>query len=637
MESLFVMVESAEEVIQIQNDLERTETISFDIETTGFDFKKDKILLVQFRINGTTYLIDTRKLPDRVTKYILELMLLSGKPVLAHNAKFDIKFAFEKYGILFKNVHCTMISEYLITEAREKYASYQELCFKYLGEMVEKETVLKFVEVKETDAELSQDMLLYGAVDVLWLDEIRKLQLDLLEEKKMNKVYNLEMQLIPVVTVMECNGVLIDYDGWMKLYEIALEQSDILRKEIIDAVWRFCEEQVLPSQDFTTIMDFFQYMSIPYKKTKKEAKRLTEIEMYTDEGMVLVEQEFKERLNLASPKQVKTFLQLMGAGVDSTAEKVLKSLAKRLPVAGLLLDFRKNYKRVTTYGLEFLENVREDGRIYARFNQIGTATGRFSSRQPNLQNIISGSAYRECFIAPEGKKLITADYSQQEFRLAGELSGEPAIIEAYQKGMDMHTATASMLFHIPLEEVTDDQRKKGKTVNFAVLYGSSAYGLARTMGITTEEAEEMLQKFVDGFPKLSAFQKNVQDLVWKIRYSVTPTGRRRGFKKDSLWETSSEFFKFKGSLDREGFNHIVQGGSADMLKFALLMMHNDNPWGEKFKMIMTVHDEIVVEVDDDIAEEANQFIVDVMKKAGDILMKSIPTEVGSKILQYWSK
>ena len=201
----------------------------------------------------------------------------------------------------------------------------------------------------------------------------------------------------------------------------------------------------------------------------------------------------------------------------------------------------------------------------------------------------------------------------------------------------MHTATASLLFHIPLEEVTSEQRSIGKTVNFAILYGSSAYGLANTLGITTEEAEGFLNKFITGFPKLSKFQKDVKDLVWKIRYSVTPIGRRRGFRKDSFWETTQDMYKFKGSINREGFNHIVQGGSADMLKYALLMMQNDNPWGDKFKIVMTVHDEIVVEVDEDIAVEAEAFIVNIMKKAGEILMTQISTEVGTKVLPYWSK
>ena len=637
MENLFVMVETAEEIYQIQEDLNRTESIAFDIETTGFDFKDDQILLIQFRINGTTYLINNRTLQSRITKYILELMLLSEKPIIAHNAKFDVKFIAEQYGIKFKNIHCTMITEYLITEAREKYASYTELCFKYLGEMVEKDTVLKFVDIKETGANLTQDMLIYGAIDVLWLDEIRRMQLELIKQKKMQKVYDLEMQLIPVVVSVERNGVLIDQEKWMGLYKQALNDSERLKKEIIDAVWKFCVKDIIPHQPFADLKDFLLFMHIPVKKTIKESKRLEKITVDNPENFIFMEQEFKEKLNLGSPKQVKRFLQLMGSNVDSTAEKVLVSLSKRLPIAKLLLDFRKNYKIVTTYGLKFLEHVKADGRIYAKFNQIGTSTGRFSSRKPNMQNIKRDSEYRKCFIAPEGKKLITADYSQQEFRLAGELSGETAIIEAYQKGMDMHTATASLLFHIPLEEVTKEQRSAGKTVNFAVLYGSSEYGLADTMKITKKEAEELLNRFKIGFPKLSKFQADVKDLVWKIRYSTTPIGRRRGFRKDNFWETTKEMYKFKGSIDREGFNHIVQGGSADMLKYALLMMHNENPWEEKFKIVMTIHDEIVVEVDNDIVDNAIEFIRAIMKKAGEIFMTKISTEVDVKALPYWSK
>jgi len=591
-------------------------------------------LLIQFRINDTTYLIENKKLPEKVTRYILELLLLSNKPVIAHNAKFDIKFIYENYGILFRNVHCTMITEYLITEAREKFASYQELCFKYLGEIIEKETVKKFVGAK--DKELTQDMLIYGATDVLHLRDIRAKQLPLLEEKRLDIVHKLEMDVVPVVAAIESNGVLIDVDGWMRLYNIALDNSTRLEKEIRESFWEFCRDKVIPENQFLHARDVLEFWFITFKKTKTEKKRLEEIKI---DQLVLVEKEFLEHINLASPKQMKRAFNLMGAGVDSTAEKVLISLAKKYPVAELMLEFRKNYKRVTTYGLEFIDKVKEDGRIYARFNQIGTATGRFSSRDPNLQNIIAGSEYRECFIAPEGKKLITADYSQQEFRLAGELSGEPAIIEAYQKGMDMHTATASLLYDIPLEEVTKKQRTRGKTVNFAVLYGSSSYGLARTMGITNEEAEKLLERFEIGFPRLSQFQKGIQKTVWKLRYSVTPIGRRRGFAKNALIEgsTGASYYKERGKIDREGFNHIVQGGSADMLKYALLMMYNDNPWKDKFKIVMTVHDEIVAEVDDDIVEEAKEFMVSVMRKAGEIFMKQIPTEVGIQALPYWSK
>lgn len=630
MENLFEMIESYEDVIKIQDDIERTRTISLDVETTGFDFKDDKLRLVQIRINNHTYLMNPSTLPKKVIQYIIELLDASGKPVLAHNAKFDLKFIYENYGVLFRNVHCSMITEYLITEAREKFASYQELAYKYLGELVEKETVEQFLN----NPEMTQEMLLYGAIDVLHLEPIMDMQMELIKERGLEKVYRLEMDLVPVVTKIESNGVMLNQEAWTELYIDAEEKSKEMERNIIGAFWKLCKDTVIPTNDFENVMDLFDYWNIPYKKTQKAMK---EFEKITMDNLDIIEEMFMESLNTASPRQMKTAFQIMGAKVDSTAEKVLKSLAKDFPIAGMMLEFRKNFKRVTTYGLDFLTNVKEDGRIYARFNQIGTTTGRFSSRSPNLQNIIRGSAYRQCFIAPQGKKMITADYSQQEFRLAGELSGEPAIIEAYQKGADMHTATAAMLYDVPLEEVTKEQRSAGKTVNFAVLYGSSAYGLARTMGISSDEAEAVLSKFKTGFPRLSAFQHNIQDVVWKLRYSVTPTGRRRGFKKASSWETSSEFYKFKGRIDREGFNHVVQGGSADMLKYALLMLDHDNPWGDRFKIVMTVHDEVVCEVDEDLAQQAKEFVEKTMIKAGEIFMKHIPAEVDAVIADYWSK
>jgi len=630
MENLFEIIESVADVIKVQEDISKSFLIPFDIESTGFDFKSDKLRLIQFKANETVYIMIPELLPERVIKYVLDLIKQSGRKLVGHNIKFDLKFIYENYGILFDNIHCTMISEYLITEARDKFASLQEVAFKYLGEILDKETVLEFTK----DVPISQEMLIYGARDVAYLEEIRDMQMELIAEKKMEKVYQLEMDLVPVVTKIESNGVLIDYDGWVKLYNIAVENSDKFKQEIVEAFWKLCEETIVHSTEFVNVMDVLSYWDIPYKTTKKS---IAELEQITVDQIALVREQFVTRLNLASPKQMKKAFQIMGAKVDSTAVKVLKSLAKKFPIAKLMLEFRKNYKRVTTYGMDFLANVREDGRIYAKFNQIGTNTGRFSSRKPNLQNIIAGSEYRKCFIAPKGKKLITADYSQQEFKLAGELSGEPAIIEAYLKGADMHTATGALLYHVPLEEVTTEQRKNGKTVNFAVLYGSSAYGLARTMGVTSEEAEEFLARFKEGFPRLARFQQDIQDLVWKLRYSVTPTGRRKGFKKESSWETSTDFYKFKGQIDREGFNHVVQGGSADMLKYALLLLEEENPWGERFKIIMTVHDEIVCEVDEELADEAKIFVQDMMIQAGNILMKQIPTEVDATISDYWSK
>lgn len=630
MESLFELITSVENVVEIQNNISETDVISLDIETTGLDFKDNDILLIQFRINKKTYIIDVRELPDRITKYILELMLSSGKPIIAHNAKFDLKFIYEKFGILFKNVYDTMIAEYLLLEATERWNSLKDIVFKYIGDVLDKEITEKFIDAEE----ITQEMLIYASKDVSYLKEIREIQLDVIKEKKLEKTLKLEMVLLPVVIIMETNGVKIDAKKWESLYEEALVTSNRLEKEISKKFWKDFKENRINDKEFENLKEVLDYYKITYKNTKTEAKRLKNIPI---DDLEIVGKEFREKFNLASPRQLKTAFQIMGIGIESTAKDVLKSIKDKAPVAEDILEFRKAYKRTTTYGVDFLEHVREDGRIYATFNQIGTATGRFSSSKPNLQNIIRNEDYRSCFVAPEGKKIITADYSQQEFRLAGELSKDQKIIEAYQKGKDMHVATASVIYDVPLEEVTKEQRSNGKTVNFAVMYGSSAWGLARNMGISEEKAEEFLEKFHTGFPRLSLFHSKVNETVWENRYSVTPIGRRRGFKRDKPPQTTSEYFKFRGSLEREGFNHIIQGGSADMVKYALIMLYEDNPWDDKFKTIMTVHDEIVVEVAEEIADKARTFIEDTMIKAGDMFMSEIPSKVDAKVADHWSK
>lgn len=672
MNSTYTLIESEETLKRIQKLLEETSVIGFDIETTGLDYFSDKILLIQFMICNEVFILDVINSTDKLVKFVLTLFKELNIKIICHNGKFDLNFIYYKYGILFENVYCTMIGEFVLTGGLEKFSSLDSLTKKYLDYYLDKEIRDKFIGATE----VALEMLIYSANDVKPLEEIMYKQLGVIEERGLMDILSLEHKVLPVLVKMEINGVKLDKEQWTSLYLKAKKKVEVYDEKIKELIFTYFYNEILPKKiedldskkvfdnnklkdlvynflyakcllrkkgEFESLKDIFDFLFITYKKnTKEEKERISSISV---NETLKIKKEFFETFKVSSYRQLKRAFNVMGVSIDSTEKKILKKLKRKGNLfAEYLLEYRNCYKKATTYGLEFLSHVKSDGRIHANFNQTGTATGRLSSSSPNLQNIIGGEGYRKSFIAEDGKRLITVDYSQQEFRLAGEISGEKTIIEAYQKGKDMHVATGALLFEIPLEDVTKEQRSNGKTVNFAVLYGTSAWGLARTMGISEEKAEAILEIFHVNYPRLSGFMANVHNSVWENRYSVTPLGRRRNFDS-TRYRTNGfiegdykEYLKFKGRLEREAFNHITQGGSADMMKLALWFIDRDCPWNnDEFKLIMTVHDEVTAEVYKRIAEKAEEFIRQKMIEAGEVFLKEIPVDVSSSISKHWSK
>lgn len=255
-----------------------------------------------------------------------------------------------------------------------------------------------------------------------------------------------------------------------------------------------------------------------------------------------------------------------------------------------------------------------------------------------MQNIPAEESYRSCFIPQDGYTLIVADYNQQEYRLAGAVSGEPAIINAYLSGADMHSATASIIFSIPLQDVTPEQRRLGKVVNFAILYGSTDLGLAKNLKISPDRAREIIASFEAGYPRLTAFRREVEDRIWRYRFSTTLLGRRRYFPKTVIFQDGKEASRFASQIKREGFNHLIQGTGADVTKIAMVRLFRNSPWSlEKFRVLLQVHDEIVVEASSDIADDAAKFVEYEMAEAIRPFLGEIPAAVEVRMGKYWQK
>lgn len=597
-----------------------------DTETTGLNFWTDDILLLQVMVSGNIYIFDIRKLGYRFLNYVVEVIESSSKKVVGHNIKFDIKFIYNKTGILLTNLFDTMITEAIITAGIGKsFYSLEELVDKYLGISIDKKIREDFFNNRAPES-FSESQLNYAATDVSVLRTIYDKQLEGISNLNLDKILQLEMSLIHVIAKMEINGIILDAVEWLKLNDSAKSDALRLRDEFKD--------KLFSSIDFTRFsnaMDAVNSLSIPVKR-KSDITLLDGISDST-----AVKDAVTNLFNLSSPKQVLSALRLVGIQIDSTDAKVLKDF-KGHEIISILLSLREQEKLVSTYGGNFLGLINPaTGRIHTEYMNVGAATGRLSSLNPNLQNIPATAGRRKCFISAKDHLLATYDYNQQEYRALGAISGEDAIISAYREGKDMHAATAALVFNKDIADVEKDERQFAKGVNFALIYGSTAWGLKHNLDIPMERAEQIVASYHRGYPKLKVFRDEVEKLILENGYSITLMGRKRFNKVRPTMITPNEYMQYKGQVLREGFNVLIQGTCADIVKLAMLNIHNDNPFGDKLKMLLQVHDELVCEVHQSIADDAGEFIKTTMLNTEQPFLGDVPAAVDGKILPYWSK
>ncbi len=324
-----------------------------------------------------------------------------------------------------------------------------------------------------------------------------------------------------------------------------------------------------------------------------------------------------EEFNLASPAQLSHILydklELSTAGIKrtksgySTDADSLAKLKNHYPVVAYLLQWREFAKLQNTYVEGLLERVEADGRVYSEMRLTGAATGRLSSANPNLQNIPIkteiGSLVRQVFIAPPKYQLISADYSQFELRLAAVLAGDKDLIEAFEKGLDVHTLTASSVFEVEIEKVTKQQRYLAKTINFGILYGQGPHSLANLTGMSYTQAREFIDKYFNNRPLLKKYLDKIRDMVEKQGYIETLFGRRR-----LLPDVKSSNFQLRQAAMRQAINMPIQGTEADLMKLAMIEL--DKKLDQGCRQIMQVHDSILVECPQDKVQSTS----DLMRK-----------------------
>ena len=333
-----------------------------------------------------------------------------------------------------------------------------------------------------------------------------------------------------------------------------------------------------------------------------------------------------EKFNINSPKQLGVILfekMKLPNGKKtktgySTAADVLEPLAAEHPVVAQILEYRQLTKLKSTYADGLVNYIAADGRIHTSFNQTITATGRLSSTEPNLQNIPMrielGRLIRKAFFPKEGFVFVDADYSQIELRVLAHLSGDEKLIEAYREAQDIHRTTASQVFHIPFEEVTDLQRRNAKAVNFGIVYGISSFGLSQDLSITPKEAAEYIERYFETYPKIKGYLDGLVAEAKEKGYVTTMFGRRR-----PIPELSSSNFMQRSFGERVAMNSPIQGTAADIIKIAMIRVHDRLlEEGLKSRLILTVHDELLVETAKEEEAKVIKILTEEMHGAADL-------------------
>ncbi|MFR8168631.1 MAG: DNA polymerase I [Lachnospiraceae bacterium] len=477
------------------------------------------------------------------------------------------------------------VAAYLLNPLKNDYP-YEDLAKDYAGLMIPSKTDLlgkeSPVKAKQAKPEAFLKYICYMAY-IPW--KTRDRLLEELNNTGMQTLYDtIELPLVYTLSDMEKEGVHVDAEELKRYGEELAAQIAVLEKEIYEGA----------GETFNI----------------NSPKQL---------GHILF-----EKLEMPYGKKTKTGY--------STAADVLEKLAVEYPLVSKILEYRQLAKLKSTYADGLANFIEEDGRIHTNFQQTVTATGRLSSTDPNLQNIPIrmelGRMIRKVFLPKDGYVFVDADYSQIELRILAHMSGDEMLIQAYREAQDIHRMTASQVFHTPFEKVTDLQRRNAKAVNFGIVYGISSFGLSQDLSISKKEAQEYIERYFESYPKIKEFLDGCVEKAKKDGYSVTMFGRRR-----PLPEISSSNFMQRSFGERIAMNAPIQGTAADIIKIAMNRVHRrliDE--GLKSRLLLQVHDELLIEAAPDEVDEVKKILDEEMKGAADL---SVELEIDTHTGKNW--
>lgn len=558
--------------------------IYVDTETDGLDPYSSNLILIQIYAGDKIFLINVDEIGtrDSVLPYYngIKLIMKSDRILKGfQNGKFDIKFLSHHLfglGAEYQRLYDTYLAEKLITAGIGKNGegNLQFLTKKYVGIELDKNLQTSF----KSGVEPSIEQLEYGLWDVLVLETIHQIQREILIEENLTRTASLEFAVIPIIAGIELNGMLLDR-----------EKLDWLRTVLI-----------------VELYDVEQEMEGLIKDLNPEYGKNLEMPCFN------------------SPKQMIQLLNDFGFEVTSSAAGVLSRIDH--PFAQNLMEYRKLSKLLSSFARPLPEFInKKTGRIHQSIFQLGTVTGRTSSSSPNLQQMPKKQKWRDLFIAQPGWKLITADYSQIELRILAEYSQDPKLLDAFHRGLDLHAATASEIFWTPIEEVSKWQRDAAKVINFGLVYGMSPFGLAGELGIGIRKAKNFIDRYFAAYPLVYETLEEMGAFAVENQYSVTLLGRKRFYTTGSY-----------AQISRKGKNSPIQGSCGDILKMALLLLEEELRPHPAF-IVNLVHDEVIVEVESELADVVGNVVRSCMVEAGEHFLPSVPVMVDMAVDTVWQK
>ncbi|MBO0232641.1 DNA polymerase I [Vibrio parahaemolyticus] len=566
--------------------LKAAELFAFDTETDSLDYMVANLVGLSFAIDEgiAAYVPVAHDYLDAPEQLDRDWVLEQLKPILeddaqakvGQNLKYDAS-VLARYGIEMKGIkYDTMLASYVYNSVGGKhdmdslalrFLQHSCISFEQIAGKGKNQLTFNQIELEQASPYAAED------ADVT-LRLHNRLFANIEQDEKLKSVYeDIEMPLVPVLSRIERTGVLIDD---MKLSAQSVEI----------------------------------------------AARLEELEQKAYE---IAEQEF----NMNSPKQLQAILfEKMGlpvvkktpSGTPSTNEEVLQELALDYPLPKLILEYRGLAKLKSTYTDKLPKMINPStGRVHTSYHQAVTATGRLSSTDPNLQNIPirneEGRRIRQAFVAPAGYKILAVDYSQIELRIMAHLSGDQALLDAFRDGKDIHAATAAEIMGVSIDQVSSEQRRRAKAVNFGLIYGMSAFGLAKQLGIPRGEAQAYMDKYFERYPGVMQYMEDTRSAAADKGYVETIFGRRL-----HLPEIKSRNGMRRKAAERAAINAPMQGTAADIIKKAMLLVDQwiQEEGNGRVKLLMQVHDELVFEVEESSLSEIESKVQKLMESAAEL-------------------
>ena len=587
----YEIVRNVGDLANFANRLAEATAFAFDTETTSVDPMMASLVGLSFSWEAGSGAYIPTPLPDGTSMEniltFLKPLLEDGRKKIGHNLKYDLT-VLARHGVHARGEWFdTMVAHYLIAAddqhnldfVARKYLNYKMIPISELIGSGRDQISMRDVPIDKAgpyaaeDADVSYQ--LYRILD----EELKKDGLDEIAS-------NIEFPLIDVLLEMEMTGVRVDAETLKELSESMKTDLKRFEKEIYEAAGE--EFNIGSTQQLGKIL--FEKLGL--------------------------------RVVAKTPK-----------GQPSTRESVLEELATEHPLPGLILDWRQLAKLKSTYVDSLGELIHpETGRIHTNFSQTVAATGRLSSNSPNLQNIPirteQGRAIRKAFVPVEGNLLMAADYVQIELRILAHMSGDENLRRAFEEGQDIHTATAALVYKIPIEEVTRDQRRKAKEVNYGIPYGISSFGLAQRLRCPFSEAQELIEQYQQSYPSVAGFLAMQVEKAREKGYAETLLGRRRYVPNINARNRNE-----RSAAERIAVNMPIQGTQADMIKIAMVNIRKKlNAKGLESKMILQVHDELVLSVPEKEVDGVRTLVVDEMISA---LPLDVPIEVDVNVADNW--